>query len=122
MMKIRSLGYDSETDELDLLIDVDRPVPAESVPIDAGIYVRRERESGRVVGAIIRGYSHFLERLRANQPISRKQAEAAGLAHVLDAIIAWQREVDALSQDLAIRLGDWERQWELLETLTKTPA
>jgi hypothetical protein len=122
MMKIRSLGYDSETDELDLLIDVNRPVPAESVSIGVGIYVLRERESGRVMGAMIRGYSRFLKRLSANQPIPREQAEAAGLAHVLDAIVAWQREVDALSQDLAIRLGDWERQRELFETLIKTPS
>ncbi len=54
-MNIRSLGYDIEADELDLLIDTDVPVPAESVPIDEGIYIRRDKESNKVVGAFIRG-------------------------------------------------------------------
>lgn len=38
-MKIRSLGYDPEADELDLLIDVNAPVPAEVIPIGEGIYI-----------------------------------------------------------------------------------
>ena len=60
-MKIQALGYDSEADELDLLIDTDVPQPAEAIPLDAGVYIRRDPESGRVVGAFVRGYTSFLQ-------------------------------------------------------------
>jgi len=59
-MNILSLGYDVEADELDLLIDTDSLVPAESVPIDEGIYIRMDRNSGKIVGAFVRGYSNFI--------------------------------------------------------------
>lgn len=62
-MQLYLLDYDPETDELDLLIDMDRPVPAEAVPVGDGIYIRREPSSGRIVGAFIRGYSGLLRRL-----------------------------------------------------------
>jgi len=48
-MKILSLGYNTEADELDLLIDTDFPVPAESIPIDEGIYIRVDKNSGKVM-------------------------------------------------------------------------
>jgi len=118
-MQIRSLGYDPEADELDLLIDVDEPVPAESVPIDAGVYIRRDRDSGRVVGAFIRGYSHFVKMVREGRPIPSHRAAAAGFAEELRAIVAWQREVERLSQDLVSHLGDLARQREFLEALMK---
>ena len=66
-MKILSLGYDVEADELDLLIDTDSPVPAESVPIGEGIYIRMDKNSVKIVGAFIRGYSNFIKRVRENR-------------------------------------------------------
>ncbi len=118
-MKIRSLGYDPGADELDLLIDVDKPVPAEPIPIDAGVYIRRDRDSGRVVGAFIRGYSHFVKMVREGQLIPSDRALAAGLADELRAIVAWPREVERLCQDLMSHLGDLAQQQEFLETLMK---
>jgi len=119
-MRIRSLGYDSEADELDLVIDVDAPVPAEAVPIGEGIYIRRDRSSGRVVGAFIRGYSQFLRRVQENQPIESEAAVAAGFGEELVGIIAWHKEVSALSQSLARQLGDPEKQRAFLETLLRS--
>ncbi len=119
-MKIRSLGYNPEADELDLLIDVDAPVPAESIPIDAGIYIRRDPATGRVVGAFIRGYSLFVRKVRDNQPIPSELSTAAGFVAELEAIIAWQREVDELSRNLAGHLGDTVRQGELIQALLNT--
>lgn len=118
-MKIRSLGYDAEADELDLLIEADAPVPAESIPIDAGIYIRRDKTSGRVVGAFIRGYSHFLKRVRENQPIPSELAASMGFVAELKAIVAWQKEVDRLSRDLSEHLGNLVQQSEFLATLVE---
>ncbi|MBC8449859.1 MAG: hypothetical protein H8D78_19165 [Chloroflexi bacterium] len=116
-MKIRVLGYDPEADELDLLINVESPVAAEAVPVDLGVYIRRERTTGQVVGAFIRGYSAFLQEIRAGRSLPTEQAAAAGLLDELQAIIAWQREVDTLSQGLLQRLGSLARQLEFLGTL-----
>jgi len=39
-MRVNFLDYDLETVNIDLLIDVDRPVPAEVVPVGDIIYIR----------------------------------------------------------------------------------
>lgn len=91
-MRIHPLGYDSEADELDLLIDAEAPVPAESVPVGEGIYVQCEPSSGRVVGAFIRGYSYFLKRVHASGQISNAEAERQGLREVFQAILQWVRD------------------------------
>jgi len=121
-MRIRSLGYDPEADELDLLVDVNAPVPAEAIPIGEGIYIRRDRSSGHVVGALIRGYSQFLRKVQENQPIKSEGAAAAGFSEELAAIIAWQEEVCALSQSLARQLGDLAQQREFVETVLSAYA
>jgi len=56
------------------------------------------------------------------EPIPTDLAAQEGLVEELEAIVAWQREVDALSRDLATHLGDLARQQELLEALIKIPA
>lgn len=57
--QIRSLGYDPESDEMDLLIDSIASQTAESIPLGAGVYIPRAFESGKIVGAFIRGYHQF---------------------------------------------------------------
>ncbi|RKY62338.1 MAG: hypothetical protein DRP95_01715 [Candidatus Latescibacterota bacterium] len=74
-MEVNFLDYDPEADELDLLIDVDRPVPAESVHVENGVYIRCEPTSGRIVGAFIRGYSGFLRRLRSSSLPEMREGE-----------------------------------------------
>ena len=96
-MKIQALGYDPEADELDLLIDTDAPQPAEAVPLDAGVYIRRDPGSGRVVGAFIRGYTTFLRVVLAEQEIAAPEAIKAGLDKEFTAIVGWQRKALRLS-------------------------
>lgn len=118
-MKIRSLGYDPEADELDLLIDMDRPVPAESIPVGVGIYLRRDLETGQVVGAFIRGYSRFLGSILKGEKIHLEEAQKAGYEKELKAILAWQRKALRLSRDLLAHLGPpfLEQQRELVDAL-----
>ena len=116
-MKILSLGYDIEADELDLLIDTDSPVSAESVPIDEGIYIRMDRNSGKVVGAFIRGYSNFIKRVRENRITPSSVTIKAGFLAEFEAIVNWQREIDLLSHELIEHLGRPKQQRELIETL-----
>jgi hypothetical protein len=72
-MYISLLACDAKSDELDLLIDEKSPMPAESVPVGEGIYIRRELSSGRVVGAFIRGYSHLLKKLHRGAGVRRRR-------------------------------------------------
>jgi hypothetical protein len=118
-MKIQALGYDPESDELDLLIDADAPQPAEAVPLDAGVYIRRDPESGQVVGAFIRGYTSFLRSVFAEQEISSTEASKAGLDKEFAAIVDWQRKALRLSHDLLAHIGSSSRkdQQVLVETL-----
>jgi len=118
-MKIQALGYDPEADELDLLINVEEPQPAEAIPVDAGVYIRREPDSGRVVGAIIRGYTKFLRALLAQQKVPTEEAAKAGLEKELSAIVEWQRTALQLSRDLREHLGtpSVKEQHALVETL-----
>ncbi|MBM4257124.1 MAG: hypothetical protein FJ147_14645 [Deltaproteobacteria bacterium] len=118
-MNIRALDYDPETDELDLLIDTDAPQAAESIPIDAGVYIRRDVNSGQVVGAMIRGYTNLLRSVFAGRSIEPLEAKKAGLEKEFVAILAWQREAIRLSRDLRTHLGTslGKPQQALLETL-----
>ena len=56
-MLIRELAYDTEADELDLLIDTFKPEPAEVIPIGNDIFLRRSIKDGKIVGATIANYS-----------------------------------------------------------------
>jgi len=116
-MKILSLGYDVEADELDLLIDTDSPVPAESIPIDEGIYIRMDKNSDKIVGAFIRGYSNFIKRVRENRIAPSSVTVKAGFLAEFEAIVNWQREIDSLSHELIGHLGYPKQQRELIETL-----
>jgi hypothetical protein len=111
--QIRSLGYDEESDELDLLINATEPQPAEAVEVDAGMYVRRDFQSGQVVGAFIRGYRRFAQQVQRGELKALPLAEQAGLREVAQAIVHWQREVGQLSHALATHLTAWppEKQW-----------
>ena len=109
-MKIQALGYDSEADELDLLIDTDVPQPAEAIPLDAGVYIRRDPESGRVVGAFVRGYTSFLQAVMTKQKISSTEASKAGLDKEFAAIVNWQRKTLRLSHDLLAHIGASSRE------------
>ncbi len=67
-MLIRELAYDTEADELDLLIDTFKPEPAEVIPIGNDIFLRRSTEDGKIVGATIANYSLWhLEPLAAEE-------------------------------------------------------
>ena len=116
-MKILSLGYDIEADELDLLIATNFPVPAESIPVDEGIYIRVDKNSGKVVGAFIRGYSNFIKRVRENRIAPSSVTIQAGFLAEFEAIVNWQREIDSLSHELIKHLGYPKQQRELIETL-----
>jgi hypothetical protein len=118
-MKIQALGYDPEADELDLLIDVDAPQPAETIPVDAGVYIRRDVDSGRVVGAIIRGYTEFLRTLIDGHEIAIVEAAKAGVEKEFSAILEWQRTALQLSRNLVTHLGtpSGKDQHVLVETL-----
>lgn len=105
LLKIRAFGYDPEADELDLLIDTDVPQPAESIPVDVGVYIRRDPDSGRVVGAVIRGYTDFLHAMLTEQEIPGVEATKAGLEKEFAAILEWQRKALRLSRDLLAHLG-----------------
>src|SRR6266404_8968437 len=109
-MKIQALGYNPEADELDLLIDAETPQSAEAVPLDAGVYIRRDLESGQVVGAFIRGYTTFLRAVLAEQEISSTEASKTGLDKEFAAIVDWQRKALRLSRDLLAHLGSSSRK------------
>lgn len=116
-MEIRVLGYDPEADELDLLIGVERPVPAESVPVGEGVYVRVDPDAGHVVGAMIRGYRRFVVRINTGHPLSHQEARAAGFEQILEAIVEWQRDLNRLAQELCRRLHRTTAQAALWQTL-----
>ena len=56
-MLIRELAYDTDDDQLDLLIDSLVPVSSETIPVGDDIFVRRSVETGKIVGATIENYS-----------------------------------------------------------------
>jgi hypothetical protein len=116
------LDYELESDELDLLIDVEAPVPAEVVPLDAGVYIRRERGSGRVVGAFVRGYSHVIRQLHAGEPMPMDGARVAGLVHEFQEIVTWLTETVDLSDRLVRHLKVLPEQGDMVEDLLKVHA
>jgi hypothetical protein len=119
---ICSLGYDAESDELDLLINVSSPRAAEAIALDGGVYIRRDFKSGQVVGAFIRGYRQFARQVAEGRPISSPLAEQNNLADVFHAIVEWQRQVGTLSHELAAHLGMWPPQDKLMQVLVTSPA
>ncbi len=119
--RIRSAGYDPESDELDLLIDTEQPHAAEAVPLDGGVYIRRDFETGAIVGAFIRGYRQFARDIAEGKVLTYDLAEPS-LREVFNAILVWQREVGSLSNELASHLGTWPPQDELLEVLLERQA
>jgi hypothetical protein len=88
-MEIRLLAYDSESDELDLLINMKSPIPAESIPVGEGIYIRREMASGHVVGAFIRGYSQLRKKVDTGGQVSDEGAKRLGVQEAFLAVIEW---------------------------------
>ena len=88
-MYISLLAYDSESDELDLLIDDKPPMSAESIPVGEGIYIRRDPSSGRVVGAFVRGYSHLLKKVRTGGQMSDEGAKRLGVQEAFQAVVQW---------------------------------
>ena len=56
-MLIHELAYDTEADELDLLIDTFQPESAETIDLGNDIFVRRSVRSKKIVGAVIANYS-----------------------------------------------------------------
>ena len=57
VMLIRELAYDTESDELDLLIDTLAPEDAETIAAGDDIFLRRSIATGKIVGAVVANYS-----------------------------------------------------------------
>jgi hypothetical protein len=93
-MHISQLAYDAESDELDLLINAQSPMPAKSVLVGEGIYIRRDACSGRVVGAFIRGCLRLVEKLHSGRQVSDENAKQLGVHEALQAILQWVRDRD----------------------------
>ena len=121
-MGIGFWDYDPESDELDLLIDVEAPVPAEAIPLDVGVYIRREHSSGHVVGAFVRGYSHLICRLHAGEPVPTGMARAAGLTQEFQEIVMWLTAMVDLSDQLVKHLRTLPEQSGMVEGLLKVHA
>jgi hypothetical protein len=122
MYEIIALEYDAEADELDLLVNASAPRAAEAIPLDAGVYARRDFETGDIVGAFIRGYAQFSHNVSENKPIEMQNARSLGLEEFMSAILAWQRDVGTLSQELASHVGKWPPPNQLLQVWAKTPV
>lgn len=67
-MLIRELAYDTDEDQLDLLIDAFEPEEAEVVSLGDDIFLRRSITSGKIVGATVANYSLWPPD-RSNAPI-----------------------------------------------------
>ena len=119
-MKIQALGYDPESDELDLLINADAPQSAEAVPLDAGVYIRRDPESrARSLARSSVGILLFCDLyLQSRKSLRQKQARWV-LTKEFAAIVDWQRKALRLSHDLLAHIGSSSRkdQQVLVETL-----
>ena len=74
-MLIRELAYDTEADELDLLIDSLKPEPAEVIPIGNDIFLRRSIKDGKIVGATIANYSLWYPKPSAVEEFKPQYAE-----------------------------------------------
>lgn len=62
-MKITDIFYNQDTDELDLVINVDKPQPAISHLVEDDFYLRINPDTNQVVGATIFNASHYLGQL-----------------------------------------------------------
>lgn len=122
MMKyqIRSLGYDPESDELDLLINSDAPQPAEAIALGHGVYIRRAFENGEIVGAMIRGYEQFAREVGSKNIVASENLSPKELSEIFEAIVQWQGEVGLLSHQLAEHLEAWPPQDSFLQVLVKS--
>ena len=74
-MLIQELAYDTEADELDLLIDSLKPEPAEVIPIGNDIFLRKSIKNGKIVGATIANYSLWYPKLSAIEELKPRYAE-----------------------------------------------
>ncbi len=90
-MLIRELAYDTEADELDLLIDTLQPEPAEVIPIGDDIFLRRSTPSGKIVGATIANYSLWYP---GRLPLTKLDPELAAVhVHILRYLQAVENKV-----------------------------
>jgi hypothetical protein len=64
-MKITDYHYYPDSDELDLVINVDKPQPAISVYVDDDFYLRVNPDTQQVVGAAIFNASELADLARA---------------------------------------------------------
>lgn len=62
-MKITAVFYNEDADELDLVINVDKPQPAISHLVEDDFYLRINPETNQVVGATIFNASLYLGQL-----------------------------------------------------------
>lgn len=62
-MKITNVFYNQDTDELDLVINVDEPQPAISHLVEDDFYLRINPDTNQVVGATIFNASHYFGQL-----------------------------------------------------------
>ena len=74
-MLIRELAYDTEANELDLLIDTFKPEPAEVIPIGSNIFLRRSIKDDKIVGATIANYSIWHPEFLAAKGLNPQYAE-----------------------------------------------
>jgi len=75
-MLIRELACDTESDELDLLIDTFSPEPAEVIPIGNDIFLRKSIKDGKIVGATIANYSLWHPEPLATKELNLQYDEA----------------------------------------------
>lgn len=62
-LKITNVIYNEDADELDLVINADKPQPAISHLVEDDFYLRIDPESNQVVGATIFNASHYFGQL-----------------------------------------------------------
>jgi hypothetical protein len=62
-IKITKVFYNEDADELDLVINVDKPQPAISHLVEDDFYLRIDPDSNQVVGATIFNASHYFGQL-----------------------------------------------------------
>ena len=62
-MRITDVFYDHDTDELDLVINVDKPQPSISHLVEDDFYLRINPDTNQIVGATIFNASHYLGQL-----------------------------------------------------------
>ena len=94
-MLIRELAYDTEDDELDLLIDSIAPEPAEVIPAGDDIFLRRSVQTGRIVGATIANYSLWRPRRLPVRGLNSELTEV--YAHIVRYLEVMKQKKPALT-------------------------